>query len=86
MLPAHPGGIGPRQTGYAADVDEVSARRRRTEETREAVLRADPRNDPTPEDIAHLHDVHARHEREAGREERAVAAEERARHARERSN
>jgi hypothetical protein len=45
-------------------------------------LRADPRNDPTPEDIAHLHDVHARHERE----DRAAAAEERARHVRERSD
>jgi hypothetical protein len=49
-------------------------------------LRADPRNDPTSEDIAHLHEVHAQHEREAGREDRAAAADERARHVRERSD
>ena len=44
--------------------------------------RAKPSNNPTPEDIARLHELHARHEREAGRYERAEAAEERARHAR----
>jgi hypothetical protein len=52
-------------------------------ETLEALRRVKRRNQPSPEDIAHLHDVHARHEREAGREDRAAAAEERARHARE---
>jgi hypothetical protein len=67
-------------------VEKSSERRRRVQETLDAIERADPRNDPTPEDIAHLHDVHAQHEREAGREDRAVAAEERARHARERSD
>jgi len=66
-------------------VDEPSKRRRRVQETLDAVSRADPRNDPTPEDIAYLHEVHARHEREAGREDRAALADERARHARERS-
>jgi hypothetical protein len=64
-------------------VDEPGGRRRRVQETLEAIRRADPRRNPTSEDIAHLHDVHARHEREAGREDRAEAAEERARQARE---
>jgi hypothetical protein len=66
-------------------VDERSERRRKSEETLDAVLRADPHNDPTLEDMANLHEVHARHEREAGREERAAAADERARHAPKRS-
>jgi hypothetical protein len=64
-------------------VDEPARRRRRVAETLEAVRRADPRRHPSSEDIAHLHDVHARHEREAGRDERADAAEERARQTRE---
>jgi hypothetical protein len=67
-------------------VEKRSERRRRAEETLEALLRADPRNDPTSEDIAYLHEVHARHEREAGREDRAAAAEGRARRVRERSD
>ncbi|HEX6679374.1 MAG TPA: hypothetical protein VF063_01890 [Gaiellaceae bacterium] len=58
---------------------------RRSRETLDAVQRARPSNDPTVEDIVYLHEVHARHEREAGREERAAAAEERARLARERA-
>jgi hypothetical protein len=41
-----------------------------------------PRNNPTAEDIARFHELHARYEREAGREERAVAAEDRKRRAR----
>lgn len=60
---------------------EPSDRIRRSRETVEALRRAYPTNHPTGEDIAHLHDVHARHEREAGREDRAVAAEGRARRA-----
>ena len=55
-----------------------------TEETHEAVQRAHPHHNPTVEDIAHLHEVHARHERDAGHDEQAVAAEERARRTRER--
>jgi len=65
-------------------VDKASERRRRARETLEALRRADPKRNPTADDVAHLHEVHARHEREAGREERAAAAEERARQARER--
>jgi len=64
-------------------VDKTTERSRRVQETLEAIRRADPRRNPTSEDIAHLHEVHAKHEREAGREERAAAAEERARQARE---
>ena len=64
-------------------MDKPSERRRRVQETLEAVRRADPRRNPTADDVAHLHEVHARHEREAGREDRAAAAEERARQARE---
>ena len=63
--------------------DEPSRRRRRVQETLDAIRRADPRRHPSSEDIAHLHEVHARHEREAGREDRAAAADERARQARE---
>ena len=53
-------------------------------ETLDAVQRAHPHEHPTAEDIAHLHEVHAKHERDAGHEEQAAAAEERARRARER--
>jgi hypothetical protein len=55
----------------------------RARETLEALRRVDPRRNPSVEDIANLHEVHARHEREAGREDRAAAAEERARRTRE---
>lgn len=51
---------------------------RRSRETIDAVRRADPRNNPTAEDIAHLHEVHAQHEAEMGRLDRAAAAKERA--------
>ena len=55
-------------------------------ETLDAVQRAHPHQNPTLEDIAHLHEVHARHERDAGREDQAAAAEERARRVRERGS
>jgi len=51
-------------------------------ETAEAVKRVNPRNNPSLEDIAQFHELHARHERELGHEANALAAEERARHAR----
>ena len=48
------------------------------EETLDALRRVNPRNNPTAEDIAHLHDVHAQHEAEMGRPDRAAAAKQRA--------
>jgi hypothetical protein len=56
----------------------IAERRRRTRETLDALRRVDPRNHPTAEDIAHLHDVHARHEAEMDRPDRAAAAKKRA--------
>ena len=50
--------------------------------TLEALRRVNPRNNPTAEDIAYLHEVHAQHEAEMGRPERAAAAQERARRSR----
>ena len=67
-------------------MDEPSERIRRAKETLEAASRAEPGKHPTLEDIAHLHETHAQHEREAGREDRAAAAEKRAQHARERDD
>lgn len=64
---------------------QPSERIARARETLEAIQRAHPSNDPSIEDIANLHEVHARHEREDGYEERAVAAEERARQTRKRA-
>ena len=63
-----------------------SERIRVVEETLEALRRVDARNNPSAEDIAHLHEIHAQHERDAGREERAAAAERRARRARKRGH
>jgi hypothetical protein len=62
--------------------ERLRKRARIARETAEALERVNPRNDPTLEDIARFHELHARHEREFGREERALLAEERARHAR----
>jgi len=56
--------------------------RQRLQEPLEVIEKAKPSNNPTLEDIACLHELHARHEREAGRDERAEAAEERARRVR----
>jgi hypothetical protein len=66
--------------------DNWSERARRLEETRSVIRRADPRNNPSAEDIARLHEAHARHERSFGREDNALAAEERARRARARNH
>lgn len=66
-------------------MDPSSERMRTAQETLDAIERARPENHPTVEDIANLHEVHARHERDAGREDAAVAAEERARRTRERA-
>jgi hypothetical protein len=63
-----------------------SERVRRANETLEALRRVHPRNHPSADDIAEFHELHARHEHEAGREERAAAAEERARRLRTRSH
>ena len=63
---------------------EPSKRIQRAKETLDAISRVDPRKHPSLEDIANLHEIHARHEREAGREDRAAAAEKRARLIRER--
>jgi len=62
-----------------------SERMREAQETLEALRRVALRHHPTHEDIANFHDVHARHERAAGREDRADAAQERARQARARA-
>jgi hypothetical protein len=51
---------------------------RRSRETLDALQRVSPRNNPTTDDIAHLHDVHAQHEAELGRPDRAAAARARA--------
>jgi hypothetical protein len=51
-------------------------------ETVEALERVSRRNNPTLEEVARFHELHARHERELGHEQTARAAEERARHAR----
>jgi hypothetical protein len=73
--------------GYLSGVESHwSERVRRFEETLSVVRRAHPRNQPSVEDIVRLHEVHARHEREDGREENALAAEERARRVRTRNS
>ena len=63
---------------------ESSERQRRLAETHAALERVHPENHPSDEDIAEFHELHARHEREGGREEHAAAAEERAQRARAR--
>jgi len=62
--------------------ERLNMRARTARETAEAVERVNPRNNPTLEDIAQFHELHARHERQLGHEAKARAAEERARHAR----
>jgi hypothetical protein len=55
------------------------------EETLSLLRRVHPSNDPSLEDIARFHELHAAHERKAGRIRNAEAAEERARQTRMRS-
>jgi hypothetical protein len=67
-------------------MDEApSDRIKDAEDTIAALKRLDPEADPTPEDIAALHELHAEHERKHGRHDRADEAEERARRVRERA-
>jgi hypothetical protein len=61
---------------------KLALRARHVKETAESVKRVNPSSNPTLEEIARFHDLHARHERELGHEGKARAAEERARHAR----
>ena len=60
----------------------LSVRVRTARETVEALDRVNPRNNPSLEEIARFHELHARHERDFGHERNARAAEERARRAR----
>jgi hypothetical protein len=60
----------------------INRRARITRETAEVAVRVNPQNNPSLEEIARFHELHARHERELGREDTARAAEERARRAR----
>jgi predicted ATPase len=62
--------------------DPHELQERHIRETAEIVERLNPRNHPTLDDIARLHELHAQHERELGYEEKALAAEERARRVR----
>ena len=63
----------------------MAARRKRAKETLEILARLKAEVDPDLETIAELHEIHARHEREAGREENALRADARAAHARARA-
>lgn len=60
----------------------ISKRLQTAHETAESAKSMRAENEPTLEDIAQFHELHARHERELGHEAQACAAEERARHAR----
>lgn len=74
------------EVGYQPGMDGPWLERtRQIDETLSVLRQANPRNQPTVEDIARLHELHARHEREAGREGSAVVAEERARNVRART-
>jgi len=63
---------------------EYRERLSRLREALVVIAQAHPRNLPSYEEIACLHELHAAHEREHGREDRAAAAELRALRARER--
>jgi hypothetical protein len=60
---------------------EIEQRAQWIAATLDILRRAHPRNNPSAEDIAALHKLHARHERSHGRDELADVAEERARRA-----
>jgi transcriptional regulator with XRE-family HTH domain len=63
--------------------DDLNERLGRIRETLSALERVEPGSNPTAEDIANLHEVHARHESQLGRPERAAAAKKRADRARQ---
>ena len=65
-------------------MDEAKERATRARRTLEMVQRVHPGANPTPEDVAAFHELHAEHERAAGRPERAAEAERRAERARQR--
>ena len=58
--------------------------RLRCRETLAALRRVHPANNPSHEEIAQFHELHARHEEEEGRDESAAVARDRARKARTR--
>jgi hypothetical protein len=62
--------------------DDPSSRIRRLRATLAATRRVHPKNHASADEIARFHELHARHEREEGREWRAAVAEGRARRAR----
>jgi len=57
---------------------------KRCRETLAALKRVHPSNNPSREEIAQFHELHARHEDQAGRHESASTARQRARKARTR--
>jgi len=62
--------------------DVLASTQRRIERARETLAALATLNaDPTPENVAELHRVHAKHLREDGDLERAARAEDRAKHA-----
>jgi len=72
-----------RGNGYWTAMAVVSDDwRQKMDETLSVIEKARPSNNPTLEDIGRLHELHARHEREAGRYDRAEAADERAKRVR----
>jgi hypothetical protein len=63
--------------------DQPRERIRQLRRTISALRRVHPRNHPSADEIARFLELHARHERDEGREERAATTEERARRVRE---
>jgi hypothetical protein len=66
-------------------MSEYVERVRRLQETAEALRRTHPANHPSEEDIAWLHEVHAKHEAALGHTDAAAAARLRAQRARARA-
>jgi len=67
-------------------IDQLRMRRRLIQETLGVLQLVHPANHPSAEDIALLHELHARHERQAGREDTAAAADLRAYRVRRRNS
>ena len=78
MVAIHCSGQGPSDAALK-ERERIGISTEELQETLSVVRKANPRNNRSLGDIARLHELHARHEREAGRLERAAAAEERAR-------